>query len=100
MKFNLAILTIALAFSLVACGGGKKKDAKASSATKKGTKTEGVQQKVVAGPNGELRVVDSTSVVKVKEIVVGADGKLQVVERDVPGGNCAPRNNCNTRRCR
>ena len=104
MKLNLAVLTIALAFSLVACGGGKKKEAK-----KDAPKTEakaGAQQKVVASPNGDLRVVDTAaSMRKVREVVVGADGKLEVVEKEVPANNCntcgAPRrSSCRTNRCR
>ena len=95
MKFNLVVLTIALAFSLVACGGGKKKEAK-KDAPAKTEATAGAQQKVVAGRNGELRVVDTAaSMRKVREVVVGADGKLEVVEKEVPANNC-----CNTRRCR
>ncbi|MCB1188909.1 MAG: hypothetical protein H7A23_05700 [Leptospiraceae bacterium] len=83
MKFNLVVLTIALMFSLIACGGGaKKKDSKKTAGAPKQETT--AAQRVVADRNGELRVVEAPNAVKkVREVVVGPDGKLQVVEREV-----------------
>ncbi|MCB1190878.1 MAG: hypothetical protein H7A23_04150 [Leptospiraceae bacterium] len=81
-RLNLVALTIAIIVSLVACGGGSKKADK----KKPAQKTEGAtaSQKVMADRNGELRVVESPSAARtVREVVVGPDGKLQVVEREI-----------------
>lgn len=86
MKLNLVVLTIALMFSIIACGGDSKKKQKKA-------EPEAVQpttsQRVIAGPNGQLRVCESTvaQARKVKEVVVGADGKLMVVEKTLNNTN-------------